>query len=542
MSKRAWGLAALSGGLQVLIFPKPNLYCLSWVALAPLLLAVMRARIPDVAVPRSLGREPLLPAGRRQAFLLGWLSGILWYAGSCYWIMYTMHVYGGLAAPVAFGVLVLFCLAMGAHTGLFALLLAVATEAGKQRSSTRRALVLAPFLWVAVEFARTHIVAFPWDLLGTAQVDNVPLTRLATITGVYGLSFEILLVNTAFAAAFLAPRGRRNLLSAAALLSAIVLQLSVLIQPPFLPATGSARLVQQNIPIDDNWSPESFRRTLDQLIQESMATPEGGSSGKTHVDLIVWPESPAPFYINDPLFRSMVSQVATQTHAYLIVGTLGVTHPSPGKLQPPQIFNSAALVSPDGQWTARYDKIHLVPFGEYVPFKVILGFAHQLTREVGDFIPGSQRTIFDLGTFKAGTFICYESIFPGEVRQFAANGAQVFVNISNDEWFGHSAAPYQHLNQARMRAIENERWVLRDTNTGITATIDPYGRVIEQAPRDELTALTAPFGAVTRLTFYTRHGDWFAWLCVIIPMVVIVFTLPPVSRVISKVRRESPGV
>jgi apolipoprotein N-acyltransferase len=535
MSKRAWGLAAISGGLQVLVFPTPNLYWLCWVALAPLLVAVMRARVPDVAVPQSFGRAPLRPAGPAQAFLLGWLSGILWYAGSCYWIMYTMHVYGGLAAPVAFGVLVLFCLAMGAHTGLFALLLAVvANGVGKRRSSTRRALVLAPFLWVAVEFARAHIIAFPWDLLGTAQVDNIPLTRLATVTGVYGLSFEILLVNTAFAAAFLAPRDKRKLLFVAALLAAIVLQLSVLVQPPLFPATGTARLVQQNIAIDDNWSPESFRRTLDQLTQKSMAAPEGESSGKTRVDLIVWPESPAPFYVNDPLFRSMVSQVAAKTQAYVIVGTLGVTGAHRGKLEPPQIFNSAALVSPDGQWTARYDKIHLVPFGEYVPFKAIFGFAHQLTREVGDFIPGSQRTVFDLGTFKAGTFICYESIFPGEVRQFAANGAQIFVNISNDEWFGHSAAPYQHLNQSRMRAIENERWVLRDTNTGITATIDPYGRILEQAPRDVLTALTAPFSVVMGTTFYTRHGDWFAWLCVIISMVPIFLTLPPVHRVISR--------
>jgi apolipoprotein N-acyltransferase len=135
---------------------------------------------------------------------------------------------------------------------------------------------------------------------------------------------------------------------------------------------------------------------------------------------------------------------------------------------------------------------------------------------VGDFVPGAQRTVFDLGAYKAGAFICYESIFPGEVRQFAAQGAQVFVNVSNDEWFGHTAAPYQHLNQARMRAVENERWLLRDTNSGITAAIDPFGRVVAEAPRDTPAVLSAPFSAISGTTFYTRHGDWFCWLCVII--------------------------
>jgi apolipoprotein N-acyltransferase len=191
-------------------------------------------------------------------------------------------------------------------------------------------------------------------------------------------------------------------------------------------------------------------------------------------------------------------------------------------VEPLQVFNSASLIAPSGEWQARYDKIHLVPFGEYVPFKTVLGFAQQLTAEVGDFVPGSRRTVFDLGHYKLGAFICYESIFPNEVRQFAANGAQVFVNISNDEWFGHSGAPGQHLNQARMRAIENNCWLLRGTNTGVTASIDPYGRVVDSAPRDVRTSLDAPFSVVTRTTFYTRHGDWFAWLCAIISMSIII--------------------
>jgi apolipoprotein N-acyltransferase len=531
MDKRAWWLAALSGGLQVVIFPTPNLYWLCWVALAPLLLAVLQAQPGDVLTPATLGRTSLLPARPAQGFLLGWVSGIIGSAGTCYWIFYTMHVYGGLDTPVAFGVLVLFCLVIGAHTGLFAWLVAwVASGTAKPAIGSRRALVLAPFFWVVMEFERNWIFGFPWDPLGTVQIDNIPLTRLATVTGVYGISCEILLVNTAFAAAFLARHRSRRLLMGAAVLAAAALQLSVLVQPGPLPAAGTARLVQPNIPIDQNWTYDSVRAVLHRLQQKSLPPPPAESTGEPDADLIVWPESPAPFYINNPLFRDTLSQMAVQAHAYAIVGAVGITEAPPGKVEPQPVSNSAVLVAPDGRWLDRYDKIHLVPFGEYVPFKTLLSFAHQLTRTVGDFARGSQRHVFNLGRFKAGTFICYESIFPGEVRQFAANGAEVFVNISNDEWFGHTAAPYQHLNQARMRAVENERWLLRDTNSGITAAIDPYGRIVDRASRDVETTLLAPFGVVHATTFYTRHGDWFAWLCVIIAVAAIGVGIPGLRR------------
>lgn len=192
--------------------------------------------------------------------------------------------------------------------------------------------------------------------------------------------------------------------------------------------------------------------------------------------------------------------------------------------EPREIYNSAVLVTPTGELAGRYDKIHLVPFGEYVPFKFLLGnFVDKLTREVGNFAPGAQRSVFNLGGYKAGVFICYESIFPGEIRDFAKNGAGVFVNISNDGWFGYYGAPEQHLNQVRMRAIENNRWVLRATNTGITAAVDPFGRIVASAPRNARTTLDAPFGVMTATTFYTRHGDWFAYLCAIITLLAVAF-------------------
>ena len=165
--------------------------------------------------------------------------------------------------------------------------------------------------------------------------------------------------------------------------------------------------------------------------------------------------------------------------------------------------------------------MHLVPFGEYVPFKSIFSFAGGLTKEVGDFSEGTSRAPLDAGGTKLGAFICYESIFPDEIRQLAANGAQVFVNISNDGWYGDSGAYAQHLKQARMRAVENNRWLLRDTNTGVTASIDPYGRVVASIPRKIRTTLVAPYALSSVTTFYTRHGDWFAFLCAIISIVAL---------------------
>jgi apolipoprotein N-acyltransferase len=216
-----------------------------------------------------------------------------------------------------------------------------------------------------------------------------------------------------------------------------------------------------------------------------------------------------------------MSEMARLANAYVVAGSLGLNQTSP---QQQTLYNSAALIAPSGEWAGRYDKVHLVPFGEYVPYRELFAFAGKLTREVGDFSPGAERHPLDLGEFKLGVFICYESIFPDEVREFAAKGAEVFVNISNDSWFGPTGAPGQHLNMVRMRAIENRRWVLRATDTGITAAIDPYGRVVARAPANQRVALNAPYAAVTSTTFYTRHGDWFAYGCAIITIVGVIFS------------------
>jgi len=499
----------------VLIFPLPGLYILCWVATAPLLVAILRARRVETLQLSDSGMR-LVPTSPVQGFLLGYVSGIVWYAGTCYWVYDTMHQYGGLNVPPALGVLLLFCLYLALYNGVFGLLVALAAD--RRSPFHRRALIIAPFLWVALELARTRISGFPWDLLGTVQVDNVPLARIASFVGVYGISFEILLVNTAIAAAFIVPRHRRQALLMAALAAIFVLQAGRWLPIAALPADHTAYLVQENIHILDNsaCTKDYFEGTLHDLESITLRPPDVAAGTLTAPSLVVWPESPAPFYSSDPLFRMAASQAARETHAWLVTGTIGIQNGSANPVKATEAFNSAVLVTPDGDWVSHYDKVHLVPFGEYVPFRKLFAFAGGLTKEVGDFSAGTSREPLNAGGVKLGVFICYESIFPDEVRQFARNGAQVFVNISNDGWYGDSGAYAQHLNQSRMRAIENNRWLLLDTNTGVTASVDPNGRIVARLQRKIRGTLIAPYALTDVTTFYTRHGDWFAYLCAII--------------------------
>jgi apolipoprotein N-acyltransferase len=511
IEKKSWLLALLSAVLQIVVFPLPNLYFLSWVALAPLLVAILQARRPKT-LQLSEGAR-LVPANAGQAFLLAYVSGIVWYSGTCYWIYSTMRQYGGASAPIAAGIMFLFCLYVALYHGAFGLAISLAARSDPQN---RMALVLAPFFWVAIELARTRITGFPWDLLGITQVDNIPLARVATVTGVYGISLEIMIVNVAFAAAFLVHRNKRKSLLLAAVAAAVVLQTGVLIPAQAVPADHMAVLVQQNIPIleGEEWTKDYLDETLHDLTLISLKPTRSG----LHPSLIVWPESPSPFYTNDPLFRDTVGNIARQSNTWVLSGSLGQENAANSQAMQSATYNSASLFSPQGELVTRYDKVHLVPFGEYVPFRQLFFFAAGLTDQVGDFTRGSSRAPLQAGDMKLGVFICYESIFPDEVRQSVDEGAEVFVNISNDGWYGDSGAYAQHLRQARMRAIENSRWLLRDTNTGVTASIDPYGRIVASIPRKLRTELLAPFGLTNVTTFYTRHGDWFAYLCAIISL------------------------
>ena len=336
----AWLLVVFSAILQVIIFPLPGVYVLSWFALAPLIVALLRARpAGELEIAGSVRLRPVTPG---QGFLLGYACGMLWYAGTCYWIYDTMRLYGGLSGPEALLALFLFCCYLGLYHGLFGLLVGLLAGSGRD---FRRPLVMAPFLWVAVELARTRITGFPWLLLGISQVDNVALSRIAGSTGVYGISFEILLVNVALAAAFLVPREKRGALLAAALAAAAVLQAGRLIEAPPTKPDRAALLVQQNISVSAEWTPASLQQTLNELTELTVKSAASNSAAK--VDLVVWPESPAPFFTNDTRFRDALSEMARTNKTWTIAGAIG-TASTRGQTGP--VFNSAAWVSPTGEW------------------------------------------------------------------------------------------------------------------------------------------------------------------------------------------------
>lgn len=515
---KAWALALLSGGLHILVFPKANLYFLCWVALVPLLYALLRGPGVESAVVDSEGRS-LRPFTLWQGFLLGWASGIVWYFGTCYWVYGVMTSFGNLHWLVVIPIMIAAAMAYGLHHAAFGLL--VVMMARRASLGNRRPLFLAPFFWVAIEFYRDRVTGFPWLPLGGAQVDNIPFSRIAEVTGVYGLTFAVMLVNCAFVAGLLL-RGRRRtnlLISAGA--AAIALQMGSFAKPEqFLPSR-QAVLVQENVPVLDlvQWTPQFYDQNIGSLAQLSV---EARRSQKLQREpgLIVWPESPAPFITTDPRLQYWLSAIARDTNSYMIVGATGVVS-GPGSADEPTIYNSALVIDPQGRAVGRYDKMHLVPYGEFVPFKNILFFAKKLTREVGNFEPGTERKVFDLDGSKASVVICYESIFPNEVRQFTLNGAQVLINISNDGWYGETGAAFQHLQMARLRAIENRRWLLIDSNSGVTAAIDPFGRVVSRVDRNIRTALQAPYGPQTEVTLYVRYGDFFAWMCVVISLLAV---------------------
>lgn len=531
-TKFGWILAAESGVLLVLPFPVAGPLphwraALAWLALVPLLIALL-LRSTDFSWSRV-----------RTNGLFGYFAGLIWYAGTCYWIESTMRLYGNLNSLAAIAILILFCLYLGLYFGLFALLVALTQRATRNTAWT---LALTPFLWVAMELARARITSFPWNQLGDSQIDNLLLLRLAPWTGSYGISFLIVAVNCAIASLFLF-RGWAARVTPALLgiVLAIALQYGYKMHVADDAAPETALLLQPDLNVGEGnvWLGNVFDKQMQHLTaltedpcnaffeglptassREVQPACKPGHPAVKAVNLMVWPESPAPLEYNDPRFRHWVSALAEDEHAPMIVGNIAVERDADDNRN--AIYNSAAFIAADGAFVGRYDKMHLVPFGEYVPFQQVFAFAGSLTAEVGAMTHGKRRVLFASGGHRYGAFICYESIFADEVRQFVNLGADVLVNISDDGWYGDTSAPWQHLNMARMRAVENDRWLLRDTNSGVTAAIDPHGRVRQSAPRHVQTSLLAHFNYLDRRTFYTRHGDLFAWLCAIIAIVLAV--------------------
>jgi apolipoprotein N-acyltransferase len=530
------GLAVLSAVLLNLCFPiagplPPWRMVFAWFGAVPLLVALLSS---------EEGNRPLW-----RGFFTGWVFGVLWYAINCYWIYQTMFLYGGLPTPVAAGILLLYSLIMGLYYGLFGWLIAFTRHA---TGGVRAPLFLTPFLWTAIDLLGAHLIKVPWDQLGYSQVDNAALTSIAPWTGTYGITFVLLAVNALFAAGFAFGKRQWWVAGAAA---TVLLQAGLLWHPAAVPTSATAVLLQENLSVQqDNswagtqWDPKTGKYVdlwdvnTNRFVQWSeractpyiagmpetdapLVTPDCGAAAARPEDakaaLIVWPEAESALTEGDPRFRALMGRMTAATGAAAIVGNLA-TDVRPSHID---YYNAASVFAADGSLLGRYAKIHLVPWGEYVPFARVFSFAHQLTRNAGRMTHGWRRMVFRLNGHHYGIFICYESIFADEIRQFALNGAEVLVNISDDGWYGDTSAPWQHLNMARMRAVENRRWLLRDTDTGVTAAIDPYGRITQSAPRHEFTSLAVRYGFNDDLTFYTRFGDVFALVCGILSLAMI---------------------
>jgi apolipoprotein N-acyltransferase len=526
---RLWVLSLFSAILQLLPFsiagPVPvwrRMFC--WVCLAPLLFALLSRD----------GKGKVLSPW--QSALLAYFAGVLWYAGNCYWIYRTMHVYESIPALASFGILLLFSLYVGIYHALFGVLIGIA----HRKCSRTVVLIAIPFVWVAVELARARITGFPWDLMGYTQVDNLTLTAIAPWTGVMGLSFIVAAINALWL--FRLPTTSRSvkyLPIATAILFILIFSMIPTRGRREIsePTRAVATLVQENLGVGSEGaaSIETKQHMLASFSQLSLhpvigLTPRDRESiGKSVHDksqIIIWPEAPTDFVDSDPILRRAMSSLAVQAGAPVIVNDVTVASSSEGGHA--NLYNSASFYLPDGRYAGRYDKMHLVPFGEYTPYKPLFFFVGHLLDDLV-FIPGTQRTLFKAGGKRYGVFICYESIFGDDMRLFARNGAQVLINISDDGWYGDTSAPWEHLDMVRMRAIENRRWVVRSTNTGITAAIDPLGRITESIPRHLRTSVQVAFGYRDEITFYSRHGDWFAWLCAMATSLLLAFSLAPVT-------------
>jgi apolipoprotein N-acyltransferase len=466
-------LALLSAALLLLALPRFDLRWLAPFALAPLLVALART-----------------PIGWLR-FLYGWSAGIFFWFFLCTWIQFVLEAHGGMGIWGSWASFLLFAILKGLHLAVFGWL------AGPLMRRVY-ALPAVAALWAGLE--RTHgTFGFAWLDLGNAGIDmSVPL-RLAPFIGVYGISFVFAMLSAGVACVVLR-QPRRRLLPLVAL-GALWLLPAI---PEKMRASKDALVVQPNIDPDIEWTSALREQTERQLTALSNALP---------APLVIWPELPAPLYFyNDPVFHETAADVARR-HGYFLFGTVAFT----GARQP---LNSAVLLGPEGREAGRYDKIDLVPFGEFVP--PMFWFVNRVTQEAGDFVPGKDIKVLPAASDRLGVFICYESAFPDLVRQFTKRGANVLVNLSNDAYFGRSEARAQHLLIARMRAVENRRFLIRATNDGFSAVIDPAGRIVQSLPAYQQLVARVRYAPVEETTFYARHGDWFAWVCLALGLILAV--------------------
>ena len=492
-------LAAASGVLLTASFPKVGLDWLAWFALVPLLFSI-----------RSLSFK--------KSFWLGFTTGLVHYLTLLYWLVYTMKSYGNLPLPVAVSVLVL----MAAYLALYIAIFAAAISAWRPGPSG--SLLSVPLVWVSIEYLRSFLLSgFPWEFIGHSQFNRLHIVQISDILGVYGVSFLILLANAAIflGILFFTEKHWRGFPAAGipAALSVLIFFAVFLVFSSY----GSWRIrnidrtistappvrigiVQANIDQARKWDPAFQDSTTAKYIKLSL------SAMKDRPELLVWPETATPFYyLSDTRLSGLVQQGIQSAGTDFLIGSPSFIH----RADQIDYYNSAYIILSDGMVSAKYDKAQLVPFGEYVPLKKWLPFLGKMVANVGDFKTGEKGNTVSWRGYRLGIQICFEIIFPGLSRAMVQNQAVLLVNITNDAWFGRTAAPYQHFSMAVFRAIENRRSLVRSANTGISGFVDPAGRIIASTPLFKEAVMIRSIPVMTKTTFYTRYGDAFAKGCLL---------------------------
>ena len=501
----SWILAATSGFFLILIFPRFNLEFLAWFALVPLFFAIQNQSITAVA-------------GR------GFLAGMVFYFFGLLWVTNTLVNYGNIPRGLSFLLLALLAAYLSFYVSLFCVLLVKWS-----RGRSLYFFLLAPLVWTSLEYLRsTHMkFGFSWLGLGYSQYQSLTVIQPAEVTGVYGISALIVLVNAALYISLGAWMTRNDLpeqwKTALRVLGVTGSMLALWLgwgswalerTHSAAASSGTVRvgLAQGNIEQHFKWDP-LYRKTTMEFYRDLTL-----KAAREQPDLIVWPEAATPFnYTLDPEGTLFVRQIVRDAGVPLLFGSPYQETRNGKSLA----LNRAFLISADGKTVDIYDKMHLVPFGEFVPFRKALFFVEKLVEIIGDFGWGTRATVFDLSGGKFGVSICYEITFPDLVRQPVKNGAEFLVNITNDAWFGKSAASYQHISMAALRAVENRTPIVRAANTGITGVVDATGEIRQTTQlfvREVIIGEIAPNKGPR--TFYSLYGDIFAYLCLLLMVTV----------------------
>ena len=499
-----FALALLSGALLALSFPRFGHPAFAWIALVPLVLALSGWRGRPGRLP---GQPPL------RAFLLGLASGSVYFAGTLYWTGTVIRTFGGIPTIAAIGGVILLALYQGAFPAIGALISSrLINRAGVA------GIFLVPAAWVATEYFRgVAFGGFPWVPLGDSQVTVLPVAQLASVLGMYGVSLLVAFVNAAIAYAMLtAGRARMSALAATAVvLIATAAWGSLRIADGSLTRMGTAirvGLIQGNIAQEDKWKAGEARRIFTTYIAMTHDAVRRGA------EFVIWPESSTPFmFEEDPVGQAAIRELARELHVSILFGSDQEVHGAT-----PALYNAAFLIGPDGTTLGVYRKIHLVPWGEFIPLKRWLYFVSPLVDSFTDFSPGTTMVMLPVGSHLVSTAICYEVVYPSLIRQAVQAGSELVTTITNDAWYGNSSAPYQHFQLASMRAIEQGRYMVRAANTGISGIVDPYGRVVQQSAIFEQSALVEQVRFLTIRTAYSKIGDVVAYAAMALIAVALI--------------------